>query len=397
MIIRAEAAAGIRGEIAAPAIVPAEGNVSEACRAAHTNEFLVDLGSALGASLDADRMVRDFARLCAHQFASCCVVAVDKTDTHPPLVEAAHGDAACSGGPGQHAAHATQITVPIRIRGKRVGVLTLSSTRYQQDGEMALAERAAERLAAALDNANLYATAMHSLRAHDEMLSFVSHDLRNPLNVITMAADFLRERAAGDDVALHWLDAILQAADRMNMLITDLLTDARTRAEGPALRRHPVAAGHLIREAFNAHEAAVERKNLCVTFALADDTLHVKADARAVVRALSNLIGNAVKYTPADGAITISASAADDSTVEFCVTDTGPGIAEDFIPHVFERFWQVPNTRSGGTGLGLAIVKSVIETHGGRVWVESRLGAGSAFHFTLPAAPSTELAAAGHM
>jgi PAS domain S-box-containing protein len=412
-------------------------DVTEARRTARDNQFLADLGSALGTSLDADDTVRAFARLCADHFARCCVVAIDETDTHPQILEVAcrdstsgeivhleptpalpdglwpvieglashrragdvtaHEEVIGSSWNTPHPAAYSRLTVPIRVRGVPAGLmLLLARTGDDEHAEPALAGRAAERLASALDNARLYDAARHSLRAHDEMLSFVSHDLRNPLNVITMAADFLRERAAGDEFTVHWLDAILHGAERMNTLITDLLTDARAEAGGPALRRHPVGAGYLIREAFDAHDDAARRKGLHVTFSLADDTLRVKADPSAVVRALSNLIGNAVKYTPPDGTVTISASVGDDDTVEFCVEDTGPGIDPEHIPHVFDRFWQAPGTRSGGTGLGLAIVKSVIEAHEGQVWVESRVGAGSTFHFTLPVAQRAELATAVH-
>lgn len=107
-------------------------------------------------------------------------------------------------------------------------------------------------------------------------------------------------------------------------------------------------------------------------------------DRDRVLEVFSNLIGNAVKYTPRHGVITVSAEPRD-GQVRFAVQDTGPGIAEDALPHLFERYWQVTRARRAGIGLGLFIVKGIVEAHGGTVSVESRLGAGSTFTFTLPA------------
>jgi len=246
----------------------------------------------------------------------------------------------------------------------------------------------------AISRAAVQARVAESQRSQDETLSFVSHDLRNLLNVILMAAEFLRERtAADDDVTRHWLQVILQVSERMNTLITDVLIDARTNADTRAQRREPVSAALLIREAATAHDAAAERKQLRLELHIDDDTLQVNADSTAVVRALSNLIENAVKHTQPHGLVSVTAEARNDD-VQFCVADNGSGIPAEFLPHIFDRFWQAPGTHDGGSGLGLAIVKSVVEAHGGRVWVESTVGVGSAFYFTLAAVHHAPSAAA---
>jgi signal transduction histidine kinase len=109
----------------------------------------------------------------------------------------------------------------------------------------------------------------------------------------------------------------------------------------------------------------------------------VLADGSRVLQVLSNLVGNAIKFTPDGGSVRI-ACAADGESARFSVTDTGPGIPPEQIPQLFGRFWQADSADRRGVGLGLSIAKGIVEAHGGRIWVESRVGAGSTFHFTLP-------------
>ena len=109
----------------------------------------------------------------------------------------------------------------------------------------------------------------------------------------------------------------------------------------------------------------------------------VRADEGRILQCLGNLVGNALKFTPAGGRITLGADVLDE-VVKFSVRDTGPGIPEDAIEHLFERFWQGSAADRRGIGLGLAIAKSLVESHGGRIWVESEVGSGSAFFFTIP-------------
>jgi signal transduction histidine kinase len=111
----------------------------------------------------------------------------------------------------------------------------------------------------------------------------------------------------------------------------------------------------------------------------------VIADAARINQVLSNLVGNAVKFTPRDGLITISAEQVD-GEVRFAVIDTGPGIPAEQLPHIFGRFWQAKSSDRRGIGLGLAIAKGIVEAHSGRIWVESSVGLGSTFYFTLPVA-----------
>ena len=396
------------------------------------NEFLVGLSEVLGVSLDRATTLRDFTRYCVDHVADCCVVTLDDDETHgatcmftrrdsqtgrmqdgeltaamvarlAPLAQAIttgrtvlldrrnnavmRDDATYFPSMSAYGS----VAVPIIVGRTTVGgIMLMAYGRNYQPSDIDLAQRAVQRLAAAVHNARLYAAATHALRSHDDMLGFVSHDLRNPLNLITLAAGLLDHRTpADDDFTHHWLDAIVQGARRMDSLITDLLTRTRAQAGGSALHPCIVPVEDLMREALALHDDEAERKQLRRVLHLADTSLVVEVDHSAVVRALSNLIGNAVKLTAENGTITVSAERVD-GMVQFSVADTGPGIDPAFIDHIFDRFWRAPGSHAGGAGLGLAIVKVVVEAHGGRVWVSSQLGVGSTFHLTLPQSVSSE-------
>jgi signal transduction histidine kinase len=125
--------------------------------------------------------------------------------------------------------------------------------------------------------------------------------------------------------------------------------------------------------------------NIALDTSVGDNLLPVLADAARIQQVLSNLVGNAVKFTPRNGQVTVTAEPIDGG-VKFGVTDNGPGIPPDQVPHIFGRFWQAMPSDRRGIGLGLAIAKGIVEAHGGMIWVESQLGAGSTFYFTLPSA-----------
>jgi signal transduction histidine kinase len=127
-------------------------------------------------------------------------------------------------------------------------------------------------------------------------------------------------------------------------------------------------------------------KGLQLKSELPTDLYAVFVDRHRILQVFANLIGNAIKFTPSGGTITVRAEQFEED-IQFSVEDTGPGIPKEEIPHLFDRFWQARKTARLGTGLGLFIVKGIVEGHGGRIWVESELGVGSRFHFTLPMKP----------
>jgi signal transduction histidine kinase len=180
---------------------------------------------------------------------------------------------------------------------------------------------------------------------------------------------------------------IRRSADRANRLISDLLDVARIQAGGLAVEPVPVEAAALVQEALEAATPLANGKKLTLQPEMPEHLPAVCSDRDRVLQVFGNLIGNAIKFTPEGGRITVRADN-EPHEVKFAVCDTGPGIPPEHLPHVFDRYWQAKSTRKLGTGLGLSIAKGIVEAHGGRIWVESELGKGAAFHFTLPLAAS---------
>jgi PAS domain S-box-containing protein len=281
------------------------------------------------------------------------------------------------------------ICVPLVTSGKPLGALTLvtsGSGRRYEIADLSLAADLARRAAIVVEHARLFHEAEQATRARDDVLAVVAHDLRNPLNTVTMAVSMMLETTPVERVQeRRQVEIVRRAADRMNRMIQDLLDVKRMesgrlttdlKSEDPAFlindtidMLRPLAAGSTIRL-----ETDIEQ-NLPL----------VLADAARVQQVLSNLVGNAVKFTPRDGLITVCAER-HDAEVRFAVIDTGPGIPAEQLPHIFGRFWQAKTSDRRGIGLGLAIAKGIVEGHNGRIWVESHVGLGSTFYFTLPTA-----------
>ena len=238
--------------------------------------------------------------------------------------------------------------------------------------------------------------AERAARTRDEVLAIVSHDLRNPLNLIVTSGSFLLEVATGlQPKERDQLRMIRRAAGQMTRLIEDLLEVSSIEAGQLSIERRPEPVEPLVRGACGLLEHAAEAKSIDLGCEFGDATPPVLADRERVLQVLGNLVGNALKFTPEGGQIHIRAHA-EGGFVRFSVTDTGEGIDRDALPHVFDRFWQARHARSSGAGLGLAIVRGIVQAHGGEVWVDSTPGAGSTFYFTLPAAlPPGAPAAAG--
>ena len=240
------------------------------------------------------------------------------------------------------------------------------------------------------DCAKLDRRARQAIELRDELLAFVSHDIRNPLNTIaictTLLADILPRSARTREV-MRRLDMIRRSVDQMDRLIQDLLDAARAQAGRLAIEPHDVQLAPLLAEAILTLRPLAAEKRQRLEIAMVDPVPPVRADRHRTLQVVSNLVGNAIKFTPPGGRITVRAWRAGTNAV-VCVDDSGAGIAPEDLPHVFERFWQARNERRTGAGLGLAIARSIVEAHGGRIWVESRPGYGARFYFTLPLARS---------
>jgi len=221
-----------------------------------------------------------------------------------------------------------------------------------------------------------------TVEQRDEVVSIVSHDLRNPLGVVVGAADTLIELPLDREEREKQATIIARSASRMSRLIEDLLDVARIEAGAFVVRpsaEEPISVLEEVRDMF---EVQADEAQVSLTVGPVSDVL-VHMDHDRVVQALANLVDNALRFTPEGGMITLSGEALDEGTVSLSVSDTGVGLAQDALDNLFSRFWQAEGDRKGRAGLGLTIVKGVIEAHGGEVRVESDPGIGSTFHLVL--------------
>jgi signal transduction histidine kinase len=233
-------------------------------------------------------------------------------------------------------------------------------------------------------------TAMRALglspRRSGEVLAIVSHDLRTPLSTIALGTTLLEDASQPPADRTHVIEIIKRAADRMERLIKDLQEVGRLDS-GRTLRvdAHSVDLAALLCEACEALHVQAGAKGQQVSCDLPDSPIAVCADPDRICQVLGNLIGNAIKFTPRGGRITLAARR-EGREVQVSVTDQGPGIPASDLASVFEAYWQAPGTSRLGAGIGLKIAKGLVEAHGGRIWVQSEVGVGTTFAFTLPVA-----------
>ena len=244
---------------------------------------------------------------------------------------------------------------------------------------------ALERISASERVARAQAEA--AVAARDELLAIVSHDLRNPLNVIVTSVSVLQQAildSAEGRLVQKSANVILRSADRMTRLIADLLDLAQIQAGTLAVEQRAEDLDSIVREGLEMlRPLAAKSEQKLDGFATAG--VLVQCDRGRVLQIVSNLVGNALKFTPKGGSVFVGAHVSGDEAL-FFVRDTGQGIAELELPRVFDRFWHAHHNNRTGIGLGLSIVKGLVEAHAGRIWVESTLGTGTTFFFTLPLA-----------
>jgi PAS domain S-box-containing protein len=228
-----------------------------------------------------------------------------------------------------------------------------------------------------------------AVKARDDVLRIVAHDLRNPLGTIMMqvsAMDIVGAQPDRRDRGPR--EIITRAATRMNQLIQDLLDVALVEAGQLKVETAPISAEHLARDAVELQETLATASDIRLELDVKSDVGEIYGDRNRLLQVFENLIGNAIKFTSANGHIVVSAAREGDE-VTFSVADTGAGIPPQALSHVFDRFWQAAGSaRRLGAGLGLPITKGIVEAHGGRIWVESEVGRGSTFFFTIPTRPA---------
>jgi signal transduction histidine kinase len=218
------------------------------------------------------------------------------------------------------------------------------------------------------------------------MMGVVSHDLRNPVAAVKMLSrTLLQSNENGGPQARESIELISQAAEQMDALIRDLLDVNRLDAGRLTISAMPVDPSVLLTDSLQTLRPLVEEKGIALDLQIETALPKVTADRERIQQTLSNLVGNAIKFSPAGSKIAVVARR-DDQDVIISVLDNGKGIAAEQLPRVFDRYWQSSRTDRQGAGLGLAIAKGIIEAHGGKIWIDSRPGEGTTASFTLPLA-----------
>ena len=264
---------------------------------------------------------------------------------------------------------------PAILRSKVAVFIELFLRREQirRQAELLQAERVARAAAEA------------KIAAREEILAIVSHDLGNPITAATTGCELLQRwsRANGDEKVRQHADLVQRALERMRRLVNDLLDASQIEAGRLRIDRQLYDVLDIVKQSVDLLVPIAAAKSQKLTCALPDAGLTVLCDRHRIHQVLSNLVGNAIKFAPAESSIAITLTARDNE-VECSVRDSGPGIRAADVPHIFDRYWQTAGQERRGLGLGLAIAEKVVQAHGGRIWVASQLGEGSTFFFTLP-------------
>ena len=302
---------------------------------------------------------------------------------------------AFGGLPEQHPEMRSFLGVPVRHAGRTVGNLYLTNKRLAgefSEDDQRVVEMFAERSGVALEIARLADEVRAAVTARDNLLAVVSHDLRNPLSAIHLSANLLAYKGPGGDQPQQHrkqIDVILRSTERMTRLIDDLLQAATIETGKFTVEARREEVSPIVGEALQVLEPMATARSLQLRHEVPAGLPHLHGDRQRIIQVLSNLIGNAIKFTRKGGEIRVRV-AAHASELRFSVSDDGPGIAADQQAQIFDRYWKGPTKPRDGVGLGLYIARGIVEAHGGRMWVESQLGGGTTFYFTIPIANPVE-------
>jgi signal transduction histidine kinase len=284
--------------------------------------------------------------------------------------------------------------LPLHVEGRRLGALGIGfqTVREFDDTERDFMITMSRLCAQALERANLYeaaqkarAEAEAARRTRENLLAIVSHDLRNPLSAIATTASILAKSDPTREPPGRTNKCginILRAAQRMDRLIVDLLDLAKIESGRLVIEPQIHEVGSIVRDSVEILAEVAGGRGLLLTTDSPARDFAIACDRERVLQVLSNLIGNALKFTDDGGAVTVSVRDRG-GEAKFAVADTGCGIPAEQLPFIFDRYWQAKSARDG-IGLGLSIAKGLVEAHGGRIWVESKVGQGTTFVFALP-------------
>ena len=372
-------------------------------RARHAAELLDEASRVLQDSLDGATAAGRLAHLIVPRLADAC--AVDLEDGDGGLVRAGHALAAftdagagrATDGAGSDDTRALfdapepahVLVLPLVAGTDAIGQLALGrydATQPFTPADAQLAEELARRLARAVAHARLFREARAAAEVRDQVLAVVAHDLRSPLCALRLDAELLDEKltpTAPLPLVGRALARMRDTTARMDGLIADLLDVSRLDRGPLALELAVRDVAACVSDAAETLRSYVASHDLTLDVVPAPEPLCAPVDEARLSQVVSNLVGNAVKFTPAGGRVTVSCARGGDE-IRLTVADTGVGIAPEQLPHVFGAFWQARHADRRGLGLGLAIARGIVEAHGGRIWVESRVAHGTTFTCTLP-------------
>jgi len=292
----------------------------------------------------------------------------------------------------------TQIVVPIRREASVIGLLMLESA-GEAPPDMAFLSRLSDHAAIAISNAQLYSEVQRANLAKSEFVSFVAHELKNPMTSIKGYTELLAAGAVGQisEMQANFLNTIRSNVDRMATLVSDLNDQSKIEAGRLRLEFTAVEVNALVEEVLRSTKRQVEDKKQTVRVEMPASLPKVWGDRTRLEQILTNLVSNANKYTPEGGTIVIAAEAGANRweaegggrVVHVWVRDNGIGISPEDQQKIFQKFFRSEDPRArevSGTGLGLNITKSLVEMQGGRIWFESEFRKGTTFHFTIPVA-----------
>lgn len=409
-------------------------DITEAKKREQETHFLAEIGKSLSESLDPDIILSLSAELIVPRLADCCIIrnkdedgrfrakkivhrdpakvqrfmdytnmVVDSTEIHNTLDDMILKGETFVSIEGIRTAPLSIkpelqeiikelnihsfIVVPLKPKNDVLGTISFiltDSTRSFELSDVSFFERVTQRISLSLENAKLYRDATQAIKTREDVLSVVSHDLKNPLAFITLKTQLLgKSKEITPEKLADFTKGISKATGQMQHLIDDLLDFAKLESGTFTLDLAPHNVNSLINPLIEIISAQAAEKQITFDVQIKNHMAELVCDADRIRQVLSNLLGNAIKFTQNGGAISLAIQGEESGTL-FCVTDNGPGIPEEHLEKIFDRFWQLENTKKMGSGLGLSICKAIVQAHGGKIWAESKEMKGSRFYFSIP-------------
>jgi signal transduction histidine kinase len=298
----------------------------------------------------------------------------------------------------------SQITLPMMSGGRIAALLILETNREPRLrlADMPFLQRLAEHAAIAIANAQLYADLARANNSKSEFVSFVAHELKNPLTSVKGYASALKMAGEINDAQRAFIEKIIRNAERMRTIVDDLNDVTQLETNKMSITLKPCDFGAILQETLAAFEQRIADKQQTLTIDVPDDLPKIMGDQTRLIQVLTNLISNAHKYTPEGGRIGIQAQVvtnrrggkgkARGAALQIAVSDTGIGMSKDDLAKLFTPYFRAKRAKDmdEGTGLGMTLTRGLIEQHGGEIWVESEVNVGTTFYFTVPLASEGE-------